>query len=110
VSSFFDLAVAGRADEVEVLEQVRHPRLAVALEPRADQVGHVDRHLRVRRVGKEQHAEAVGVGIFSDAAQGGFLFDAARHGLRKRRTGQCQHDRKGEEFDAHRNLHLLGRV
>ena len=98
-----DVAVAGRADEVQVLEQVRHAGFAVALEPRADQVGHVDRDLRVRRIGKQQDAQAVGIGVFGDAAQGRFLFDAARQGLRERRADQRQHEEGLENrlFHAH---------
>ena len=44
-----DLAAVGGLDEVHVLQQVRHAGLAVAFVARADQVGHVDRDLRVRR-------------------------------------------------------------
>ena len=44
-----DLPAVGGLDEVHVLEQVRHAGFAVAFVARADQVGHVDRDLRLGR-------------------------------------------------------------
>ena len=85
-----DVAVVRRADEVQVLEQMRHAGLAVALEARADQVRHVDRDLGVRRIGEQQDAQPVGIRVFGDAAEAGFLLDAARQGLRERRVNQRQ--------------------
>ena len=81
-----------RQDEVHVLQQVRHAGLAIAFKARADQVGHVDRHLRAGRIGEQQHAQAVGIVVFGDAADGCLLLHALRQCLRKRRD--CHYSRQ----------------
>ena len=62
-----DVRMPRRALEDHVLQQMRHAGLAVTLLPRADQHGHVDRHLGLRLVGKEQRAQAVVELVFGDA-------------------------------------------
>ena len=59
VSSCGMFAVLRRALEQQVLEQVRHARLAVALVARADQVGDVHGDRGLRLVGEQQHVQAV---------------------------------------------------
>ena len=49
--------------EQHVLEQVRHAGLAVTLVPGADEVGHVDRHLRLGVVGKQEDVQPVREGV-----------------------------------------------
>ena len=99
-----DVAVVGRADEVHMLEQMRHAGLAVSFKARADQVRHVDRDFRVRRIGEQQDAQAVGIVVFGEAAEARLLLDTARQGLRKRRTGHRQHDGERKNFHAHESL------
>ncbi len=60
--------VARRALEQHVLEQVRHPALAVALVTRSDEVGDVDGDRVLGGVGKEQDLEPVRQVVFADAA------------------------------------------
>ncbi len=56
----------GRALEVQMLEQMRHPGLAVAFEPGADFIGHVDRRCRARVVRIQQYLQPVGQAVFGD--------------------------------------------
>ena len=49
-----DLKMRGRALEIHVLQQMRHPGLAVALMARPDFVGHIDAHCAARLIGVEQ--------------------------------------------------------
>jgi len=93
-----DLAVAGRADEVEVLEQVRHPRLAVALVPRAHEIGHVERDLRLGGVRIKEHAEPVREVVLRDAAHRRAFHHARRQGLGGER-GPHADDRAGRQHD-----------
>ncbi len=75
-----DVGIRGRALEQQMLEQVRHPGLAVALVARADEIGDVDGRRRLGRVGEEQHLEAVGERVLRDALHRGALRDAGRQG------------------------------
>ena len=69
VNNFFlDLASVGGLDKIHVLQQVGHPSLAITFVARADQIGHVDCDLGIRRVRKQQHAQSIGEGIFGDAS------------------------------------------
>ena len=70
VEQLEDVAVARRPLEHHVLEQVRHPGLAVALHPRPHQVGDVDRDGGLRRVREHQHLEAIGELVLPDALDG----------------------------------------
>ena len=99
-----DVAVIGRANEVHMLEQMRHSGFAVSLKARADQVRHVDGDLWVRRIGEQQDAQAVGIVVLGEAAEARLLLDTARQGLRKRRTGHRQHDGERKNFHAHESL------
>ena len=54
-----DVRLLRRPFENEVLEQMRHPRLAVVLMPRPDFVGDIHRHDRARRIGEKQHAQPI---------------------------------------------------
>ena len=53
------VGMLGRSLEDEVLQQVRHPRLAVPLVRRADEVGDVDGDRVLRRIGEQQDLQAV---------------------------------------------------
>ena len=88
-----DVRMRRRALEDHVFEQMRHARLAVAFVPRADEHGEIDRHLRLRVVRKEQHAQAVVELIFGDAFDGGHL---ARRGLLGGSGGEGDKQRGGE--------------
>ncbi len=77
-----DVGMLRRALERQVLEQVRHPGLAVAFVPGADEIGDVDRDGRLRGVGEEQDAEPVREVVFGDALDRG-----AAHGGRDGRCG-----------------------
>src|SRR5205807_631878 len=61
--------VASRRSSLEyhVLEQVRHPGLAVVFHARADEIGDVDGGLGLRCVRKQQHLETIGKIVFGDA-------------------------------------------
>ncbi len=61
-----DVAAIGRALEHEVLEQVRHPGLAVILVRGADAVRDVDHRRRLRCVREQQHREPVGEPVLGD--------------------------------------------
>ena len=61
----------GRPLEDHVFEQVGHAGLAVAFVARADEDGHVDRDRRPGRIGKQQHACAVGEAVLGDAFDAG---------------------------------------
>jgi hypothetical protein len=74
------VGVGRRAEEDEVLEQVRHPRLAVVLVLRAHEVGDVDRGGGFRGVGREQDSQAVGEVVLGDALDGGDAGHALRQG------------------------------
>ncbi len=78
-----DLPAVRGLDEIHVLEQMRHARLAIAFVPRPDQIGHVDRDLRLGRIGIQEHPQAVRVVVFGDAAHRRHLPDAGRQGLRQ---------------------------
>ena len=62
-----NLRVRRRALEDHVLEQVGHAGFAVAFVPRADEDGQVDGDRGPRRVGKEQHLQAVVEPVLGDA-------------------------------------------
>ena len=83
-----DLASVGGLDEVHVLQQVSHAGLAVAFVARTHHDSHVDRHLRVGRVGIEQDPQAVGVFVFRDPPDGGLLLDSGRQRLAESRYGE----------------------
>ena len=53
--------------EQQVLQQMRRPRLPIALVPAADPVGEVDGGRRLGRVGRQQYRQAVGQTVFNDA-------------------------------------------
>ena len=96
-----DLPAVGRLDEVHVLQQVRHAGLAVAFVPRAHQVGHVDRDLRLGRIGVQQHLQAVREVVLRDPAHGGTLLHAGREAL-----GRQRHIRAGEHANDERELSI----
>ena len=75
-----DIARRRRALEQQVLEQVRHAGLAVALEARADPVGDVDGGARLGVVGHEQQLQPVLQPVFGDAFDPGHLLDARGQG------------------------------
>jgi hypothetical protein len=52
-------------------QQVRHAGFAVAFVPRSDEDGHIDRHLRLRRIGEQQNSQAVLQPEFGDSLDGG---------------------------------------
>lgn len=70
------VADGGRALEQHVLEQVGHAGLAVVLVARSHQVRHVDRGGGLGRVGRQQHAQAVGQAVFGNALDRGHFRDA----------------------------------
>jgi hypothetical protein len=72
-------AVAGRALEQQVLQQVRHAGFAVVLVLAANPIGDVDRGGRLAVILDQQHLQAVGQPVLVDA------FDA---GLRLTRLGR----------------------
>src|SRR5437016_1605016 len=55
------------AFEDHVFEQVRHPCLAVAFVPRADQHGHIYRNFGLRGVGEQEQSQAIIELVFSYA-------------------------------------------
>ena len=61
-----DVAPAGGLHEQEVFEQVRHSGFAVPFMPRAYKIGHVNRDLWIRWIGKQDHSQAVGIRVFSE--------------------------------------------
>ena len=73
--------------EDEVLEEVGHSRLAVALVPRADEDRHVDRDRRPRRIGEEDEPGAVVEDVLGHPFDGGD------------RLGRCRGERGGEHGD-----------
>src|SRR4051794_5694292 len=75
---FLDVAPGPGLLEEHVFQQVRHAGLPIALVTRADEVGHVDRYLRLRLVGKQKDAKAVRQGIFGDSLDRSDLSDALR--------------------------------
>ena len=77
-----DVRVIRRAFEHHVLEQVGHPRLAAPLVSRTDEIGHVDGHGRLGRVGEQQKLQPVVVAILGDALDAGNL---GAVGMRRRR-------------------------
>ena len=88
-----DVGVGGRALEDHVLEQVGHAGLAVALVPRADQDGQVDRDLGTGRVGEQEHAQAVIEPVLGDPLHARDLLGAGcAHGRRggEQAQGRCQ--------------------
>ena len=66
---FLDVGMARGALEQQVLEQVRHALLAVALVARADQVGDVHRGGVDARVGQREQAQAVRQRVLGNAFQ-----------------------------------------
>ena len=62
-----DVRVAGGALEQQVLQQVGHARLAVALVARTDEVDDIDGHGVERAVGHQQHLQAVIEAVFGNA-------------------------------------------
>ena len=87
-----DVGHRGHALEQEVLEQVRHAGLARALVAAADAVDDVGQAGGGRRVGKQQHLQAVGQPVLLDALQLAHRLrfgQRGRHGLRGGRCGGC---------------------
>ena len=62
-----------RPFENHVFEQVSHPRLAITFVARANEDGAVHRDGRLRRIGEQQHLEAVVEPMFTDPFDGGDL-------------------------------------
>ncbi len=87
-----DLPAVGGLDEIHVLQQMRHAGLAIAFMPRADQIGHIDRDLRLGRVGVQQHLQAIREVVLGDPAHGGTFLRAGRQRLgRQRDIGARKH-------------------
>ena len=88
-----------RALENEMLEQMRHSRLAVILMPRTDLVGDVHRDDRFRRIRKKQHAKPVRQAVFRDAFHRGDPLDACRqdHGCGLVAEAQPDEKKRGEK-------------
>ena len=78
-----NVRVVRRALEHQVLQQMRHPRLAVALVPGTDEIGDVHRDLLLAPVGEEQETEAVLQPVLRDPLDRGHLRDAVRQVLRR---------------------------
>ena len=86
-----------RALEEQVLEEVRHAALAVALVPGADEVGDVGGDRVLGGVGEEQDFHPVREVVLGDAAHRRAAGDAGREGLGSRREcGEQQGERREE--------------
>ena len=85
-----------RALEHQVLEQVRHARLAVGLVPGSHEIGHVHRDGLLRVIREEQHAEAVREGVLRDAFDGG---DPLRLARSAGGGGECEGGGDGQRGD-----------
>ena len=109
-----DVGMVGRTLEHEVLEEVRHARLAVGLVPGAHQVGHVDGGGWLGRVRKQQHPQAVGKAVLGDALDRGLLGeDGDRWSLGKDRRERSRREshreqRGGQEARQHEPNSLKG--
>jgi hypothetical protein len=90
----------------QVLEQMRHPGLAVAFLPRADEIGDVDRHGVDRTVRDEQDPEAVRQAVLGDALDRRDALnprgEAHARGLGGGEPGQEQDRRKEKAEEGHR--------
>ena len=73
-----DVEMLGRALEEQVLQQMCHARLAVALVARADQVGEVDGYDLFGLVREQQHPQAVRQVVFRDTLDRRHALDAGR--------------------------------
>ena len=101
-----DVPTVGCLDEQHVLQQVRHSCFAIALMPRSDKIGHVDRDLGVRGVRKQQHAEAVWKSVLGDALDRGSFLDSSGR-LRERGERQRNGDGRNTEL-THAYLFVFG--
>ncbi len=88
VELLVEVGVPGRALEHQVLEQVRHARLAVVLVAAADEVGDVHRDRGLGEVGEEQDLEAVVEPVFRDALDRGHPLDPLGHRRLRQRRGR----------------------
>ena len=93
--------------EEQVLEQVRHAALAVALVPRADEVGDVDGDRVLRRVGEEEHLHPVREVVLADPAHRRAAGHARGERLRPRRERDEQGQRERREDRGTDSLHRL---
>lgn len=89
-----DVVPSGRRLELHVLEQVRHPRFAVAFVPRADHVRHVHGDGGLRLVGKEQNAEPVREMVLGDSFH---RCDSGGALLRLRTNAIAEHECRDDE-------------
>ena len=87
--------------EHQVLQQVRHAGFAVAFLARTHQVGDVHRDLGLGGVRKQQHVQAVRIGVLGDAFDRRHLLHARRQRLAI--SGRAQQQRGGDDRES-RNM------